>query len=115
MNTRLDYIRNILMQHKDKPFVRRIHEIGRVGEASRLYPYIQNQDNSISTHLMATSEMDGRYFAYPTIAQDPKTGKLIQYEDDEAFYRAMETGNFIEFPTQEEADYFSRNYKTWNK
>ena len=66
------------------------------------------------THLMASGEADGRYFAFPTIMEDDE-GNLKRYKTG-AFRRAMETGNYIEFPSAREADWFSRNYKRpWKK
>ena len=75
------------------------------------YPDIDNKDGSRSSHRMADAETDGKYVAYPTIIQDKK-GKLKQLEDDEAFEYAMQTGEFLEFPSQEAAsEYAANGYK----
>ena len=61
---------------------------------------------------MADSEVDGRFFAYPTIIQKAD-GSLEELSDAEALQYALRTGEFMEFPTQEEATAYSTNgYKS---
>ncbi len=75
------------------------------------YPVINNDDGTISTHRMASAETDGKFISYPTIVQEPD-GSLIELEDDAAFERAMQSGEFLEFPTDEEAKaYAEGGYK----
>jgi hypothetical protein len=100
-------ITNILAKNAKKDFVQRI-----------LYPenspVLKNDDDTISTHRMAWGEADGKYYVYPTIIR--KAGGLFELDPDEAFHYAHKTGEYIEFDNPEEADWFSKKYKTiWNK
>lgn len=73
-----------------------------------------------STHFMESA--DG--MAYPTVVQSPDggirfMGKYVgkdkngnpKYNTDEAYNYAKSTGNFIKFNNDEDAQYFSENYK----
>lgn len=72
--------------------------------------HILNDDGSISTHKMASSEVDGKQIAYPTIVNI--NGKLKELSGEEAFNYAMKTGEFKEFKTAKEAqDYAEGGYK----
>lgn len=76
------------------------------------YPAINNEDGSVSTHRMAYGETDGRYVAYPTIIQPPKTNQLVELGDREAFEYAMGSGEFRSFKTEKEAkNYAEGGYK----
>jgi len=76
------------------------------------YPSISNSDGTISTHKMADAEFDGRYIAYPLIIQKPD-GSLVELSHEDAFRHAIETGEFMEFDTQEEASAYARGgYKS---
>lgn len=107
---RLKYVERlmqVLRANNQKDFVQRI--LNPYGQ-----PQIANPDGSFSTHLMSTAESDGRFYAYPLIMRG-EGGGLVNYGDD-AFRRAIDSGEFIEFPSQEEADWFSKNYKMiWDK
>jgi len=60
---------------------------------------------------MADAEVDGKYIAYPEIQMID--GKLTRLEGSAALDKALETGNFIEFPTDTEASEYARGgYKT---
>jgi hypothetical protein len=106
-----DKIRRILMQNAQKPFVQRILNRDK-------FPTLTDdvstrggsQPDRVSTHSMAWGEVDGRYVAYPTVMMSP-SGQLRRYGAKEALGHALNTGNFIEFDTPEDADWFSRNYK----
>ena len=75
------------------------------------HPFIRNDDGSISTHRMADAEVDGQYIAYPEIQMID--GELTRLEGRAALDKALETNNFIEFPTAEEASEYARGgYKT---
>ena len=80
------------------------------------YGVIKNVDGSVSTHRMATVEQDGKHYAFPTIVQDPMgNGGLYEFKDEdwrEAFRFNKETGNVKVFDTAEEAEHYSKNYKT---
>lgn len=71
------------------------------------FPVLEH-DGGIATHRMAWGEAGGRYFAYPTVMYD---GKSLKDYGDEAWDHAIKSGNYIEFPSANEADWFSRNYK----
>ena len=60
---------------------------------------------------MADAEVDGQYIAYPEIQMID--GELTRLEGRAALDKALETNNFIEFPTAEEASEYARGgYKT---
>ena len=80
---------------------------------------IQGQD-APSTHFMESS--DG--MVYPTVVQTPDggirfMGKYLgkdkngrpMYNTDEAYKYAKSSGNYIKFNNDEDAQYFSENYK----
>jgi hypothetical protein len=96
-------IANILINNRDKSFVKRIVERDK-------YPVIENKDGTVSTHKMSTMEMDGVTYAYPTILFDGK--ELKEYDPDTAFDYAVKTGNVIPFDDPKEADWFTKNYKS---
>ena len=76
------------------------------------YPFISNDDGSISTHRMADAEVDGKFIAFPTIHMSPE-GELVELEGRAALDKALDMGNFVEFPTAEEAsEYAADGYKT---
>ena len=93
----------ILEANKGKNFVKRIRD-------PNIYPRIDNEDGTQSTHRMADAEADGRYYVYPTIIQD-MDGSLIQIDGDQAFDYARKNNEWIEFPSQEEASQFAKEYK----
>jgi len=100
----------ILIKNQDKSFVKRILD-------KESYPVLDIGDGNVATHKMAYGEIDTddgkKYVVYPTVLYDGK--KLVDYGDS-AFNKVMETGNFIDFDTPEEAEWFSKNYKqVWDK
>ena len=78
------------------------------------YPFIRNQDGSISTHRMA-AEVDekGNWYAFPTIVMLPN-GELFQFDNnDQAMKYALRTGNFLPMKGKDEAiEYAKGGYKT---
>lgn len=96
-------ISNILKKHQNKNFVQRILNPG-------ISPVIRNPDKTISTHRMAVSEADGKYYVYPTIQYDKVEG-LRQFNDRDAFNRALDTSEFIVFDDFQKALDFSKEYK----
>lgn len=96
-------IAEILAKNADKSFVKRIIDRHK-------YPTLSNPDGSISTHSMATIEEDGRYYAFPTVLITTEK-KLKRFPVLDAWENVKTTGNFIEFDTQDEADWFSKRYK----
>jgi len=93
----------ILNSNANKSFVKRILHKGQ-------YPTLDNGDGTVSTHSMSWGDADGRYFVYPTVLYT-KDKTLKRYNNDAAWIHAMQTGNFIEFHSPQEADWFSKNYK----
>ena len=85
--------------------------VQRINNPSK-YPYIRNNDGSISTHRMAAeTDEDGNWFVFPTIQM--VNGKLVQYEDNfEAMKKALKNGNFLSMPSKIDAlKYAEGGYK----
>jgi len=99
------WLLDILDRNKDKSFVKRIMTPDK-------YPSLNNPDGTTSSHLMSWASAGGKFAAFPTILYD---GKGLKKFDDwrEAFGQAQQTGNYIEFDTPEEAEWFSKNYKRY--
>jgi len=97
------YIRamEIMQANQSKPFVQRILQPDN-------YPSLDLGNGQRATHLMAWGDMDGKHVVYPTVQMD---GNGLKDYGDAAFDRAIKSGDYITFPTAEEADWFSRNYK----
>jgi hypothetical protein len=94
----------ILNANKGKNFVQRILN-------PSAYPAIDNKDGSRSTHLMSYSEVDGRYVVYPKIHM--VGGELKEMGDGDAMDYAMKSGEFIAFDNEDEAKWFSKDYKKY--
>jgi len=94
----------ILQQHKEKPFVKRILE-------PEAYPSLDYGDGYRATHQMSWGKVDGKFLVYPNIMLED-SGGLLERKGGEAFREAIKRGNYIEFGTAEEADWFSKNYKS---
>lgn len=95
------------MAKKEEPeFIDRIN-------SPEKYPYIKNEDGSISTHRMAAEIDDktGNWVVFPMIQFDGES--LRQFKtNQEAMSNAIATGNFLEMPSKEEAiDYAKNGYK----
>jgi len=98
-----DKIKGILEKHKDLDFVKRILKPGKS-------PHLTDESGAKMTHKMAWSEQDGKFIVYPTIVR--VGGKLKQLDDKAAIDYANTTGEYIAFGTAEEADWFSKEYKS---
>ena len=60
-----------------------------------------------------TGESDGKYYVYPTVLRD---GEVLNDYGDGAWSEAYKRGEYIEFNSAEDADWFSQNYKNvWPK
>ena len=71
---------------------------------------IDNNDGTISTHRMASGELDGKGIAYPIIAEID--GALVDLGDSLAQGFAIKTGEYLMFDTVDEAEaYASGGYK----
>lgn len=102
-----DYEHGLLMQtleaNKDKSFVQRILNPSQ-------YPTLDMGNGSYATHRMAYTEADGRYFVHPTVLLE-KDGSLKEYGSRKAWDQVRQTGNFIEMPSEDDADWFTSRYK----
>lgn len=102
-----DRILQILNANNSKRFIKRI-----------LQPFgapvaIDDEDPSrVMTHKMSWGDSDGKYYVFPSVMEDLKTGELVNYGKD-AFIEALRRRDFIKFDNPEDADWFSRNYKTY--
>jgi hypothetical protein len=102
------FVDSVLDKNKDKNFVQRYLNPSKS-------PVIKNDDGSVSTHRMASSDN----IAYPTIVQQPD-GSLKQLNangpNNEAYKYAIKNKEFIEFKNEKDADWFATNgYKLGNQ
>ena len=104
-------IEDILTANSRIPFVRRI-----------LFPdqapvTVDTEDSErrrVMTHKMEYSTADGKAYVYPRVMLD-ENGVLRDY-GDMAFDEAIKRRDFITFNSPEQADWFTRNYKSyWDK
>lgn len=95
---------SILSNNADKDFVRRIILPDH-------YPKLKNKDGTYSTHSMTWGQFGDKYRVFPTVSFDGD--KLKRFKPRDAWKKAEETGDFIEFDTAEEADQFSKEYKKY--
>ena len=108
-NNEFDRINNILTKNKQLNFVDRIINKDK-------YPVIENSDNTYSTHKMSYANVDGKFIVYPNIILYPETKNLIELKPKEAINYAIESKEFIPFDKEEDAKWFSENYKkVWEK
>lgn len=91
-----------LLFYKGKDFINRIINAGD-------FPFLENRDGTKSTHGMAVSEKDGKFYVYPTVVYEG--GIMQRLGPDTAWNRAITSGDFIEFETEEDARDFSKEYK----
>jgi hypothetical protein len=106
-------ISDIVAQHMDKNFVRRIADPTSVPSYN-----FDDGTGQTGTHLMSYSTnspdpaVDKGAIVYPMIVQDEKTGQLKKFADwREAQDHAVKTGEFIPFDKTADADWFGKNYK----
>ena len=92
----------ILKANAGKSFVQRILRPND-------FPTLDLGNGQVATHRMSWGEAGGRYFVYPTVLLNDK-GQLHDY-GDQAWDHAIKSGNYIEFPSAKEADWFSQRYK----
>lgn len=102
----LERINNILSAHKDKNFVQRII-------SPEKYPSLPRPDigpGVSSTHEMSYSTTGKGAIAYPMIVQE-NSGALKMLSPEMAVDHAIKTGQFVPFDNQDDADWFTKNYK----
>ena len=75
-------------------------------------PVQENEDNTVSTHLMAAEvDEEGQAWAFPTII-DLGNGNLQRFDDPhEALRINKHMGNAVPFDSIEKAVLWSKNYK----
>tara|TARA_R110000796_G_scaffold136566_2_gene252743 strand:+ start:2130 stop:2450 length:321 start_codon:yes stop_codon:yes gene_type:complete len=81
------------------------------------YPYIDNEDGTISTHKMAAEvDEEGNWFVFPTIVQLP-TGELYDFKSNaKAMEYNLKNNNYLPMKTKKEAlDYAKGGYKLGSK
>ena len=75
---------------------------------------IKNPDGSVSTHKMATAEVDGMQIAFPTIVE--QNGELVELPINEAIDFALKNNEFAEFANAEDAQAWANGgYKRGTK
>jgi hypothetical protein len=94
-------LQDILRKNQDKKFVKRI--------INRSPMKLDNKDGTHSTHSMAYSEAEGKFYVYPTVIETE--GELKRLKSEEAWKHAKDKKEFIRFDSKDEADWFSKNYK----
>ena len=88
-------------KHGDKNFVQRLLN-------ATAYPTLVEGDGHFATHKMASSDN----YVFPLVVQHPETGKLGEFKDwHDAYDHAMKTGEYIQFPDEDSATHFGKNYK----
>jgi len=102
--------KKILLQNKDKEFVKRIFDPNTMAPANL-------GGGEFGTHLMEYASDDQGHLVYPRIVNI--NGKLTELSSDDAYNHAIKTGEFIRTPDKNIAAYISTNgYKEaagWNK
>jgi hypothetical protein len=103
-----DYVMGILRANKQLPFVQRILNPG-------IFPILNNDDGSYSTHSMAWGDGPDGYYVYPTVIQNDD-GSMQRLDGRAAWENATKKKQYIKFQHPEDADWFSQNYKAiWDK
>ncbi len=106
-------LKEIIEKNKDKNFIQRLMNPEK-------YPRIERPDlgsEAYSTHLMSYSRVGDKYIVFPEIVYNPETKTLKRFGDlKKAVDYALKTGEYIPFDKEEDADWFSSNYKKyWNQ
>lgn len=108
----LSRLRALLEANKSKNFVQRIIDPSK-------YPSYDFGEGVTGTHRMGWAsggeKGNERYYVYPNIIQRTEGAELENLEDDKwtAFDHAMTTGEYLEFNSPEEAEWFTKNYKKY--
>jgi len=78
-------------------------------------PTLDLGGGNFATHKMSWATADGTTIVFPNVIQDPKTGKLKELSPKDAVAHAVKTKQFITAKNNDEAEWFSSNYKkVWN-
>ena len=95
---------DLVNRHKDKNFVQRWikpHE----------YPVLDMGNGNYGSHLISSTKVNGQTLLYPEIIQRPGSHELEQLGRKEALDYALQSGEYIPMKSDEEADWFGKNYK----
>ena len=106
----LNKVYSILAANEDKDFVTRILEPEKA-------PSIKNDDGTYSSHKMAVEvgnalgEKNDKWYVFPTIIRQDD-GSLKDFAKwQKAWPEAKKRGDYIEFDSFSEADWFEKNWK----
>ena len=112
--TDVNKIMGILDANKDKNFVKRI--IDPTNYPTTDMPKELQEYGDWGTHLMSWDNgPTGNPMVYPRIVHDQQNDKLNILDQKQAYDHALKTGEYIDFKTSAEADWFGQNYKkAWN-
>lgn len=72
------------------------------------FPRLEHE-GGYATHRMSWGQLGDKYVAYPTVLYDGK--KLVDH-GDKAWEQVSKTNNYITFDSADEADWFTKNYKS---
>lgn len=98
------WLSNAVKNNMDKEFVQRI------ANPNTITP-LDNEDKTTSTHSMASGEDNkGRGVVYPEVVNID--GELKRLSRQEAVDYSKKTGEYMLFPTVQEAETFSKSYKS---
>lgn len=95
------YIGWILNQHQNKDFVQRILK-------PQESPFLDIGDGEVATHKMSWEKQGNGWIAFPTIMRE---GKGLRDFGKDAMMKAVNSGEYIQFQSPGEAEWFSKNYK----
>lgn len=103
-------IGKILEANKAKNFVQRVISPDD-------YPRLDLGNGQFATHKMSYATTDGgKAIVYPEVIYDEPTKALRPLGGRDAIQHAIKTGEYIEMPTEADADWFTKNYKAiWDQ
>ena len=96
------YIGWILENNANKDFVQRILK-------PQESPILDLGEGNIGTHKMEWEKHGNGWIAYPTIMRD---GRGLKDFGKDAMMKAVNDGEYIEFASPGEAEWFSKHYKS---
>lgn len=95
------YIGWILTQNANKDFVQRIMK-------PQESPTLDLGEGNYATHKMAWEKHGNGWIAFPTVMRE---GRGLKDYGKDAMMKAINDGEYIQFKTPGEAEWFSKNYK----
>lgn len=106
----MQWLEETLARNNSKRFVKRILLLFNSPVA------VDDEDpkgKRVMTHKMAWGEADGKFYVYPTVMEDPENKGALKNYGKAAFDEAMRRREFIVFDKPEDADKFSKTYKSY--